>query len=197
MPTDLPLVHFVVAVLAVSPLAYLSTNVDNLLIMLALRAGGASPRAVAQGFMAAVLALLLIASTGAYIGQLIPTGLLRYLGLVPIALGVRLLLSPAPGDDRVARPGRGWLGLAMLFLANSVDSMFVVGALVAESTAAAHAGLLLGYLLAAAATFGVAGWFLRRERVAARVASAGSRLAPILMIAIGLYIFWDSPTDLV
>ena len=196
MPTDLPLVDFLVAALAMAPIAYLSTNIDNLTILLALRGSGAPQRLLAMGFIAAVIALLLVASAGAYADEFIPLGMLRYFGLVPVALGLRLLLS-APGDGAEARPQQGWLAIALLFLANSVDSMLVVGALVAESEAAAHAGLLFGYLLTAVATVAASGWLLGHERIADRVARAGSRLAPILMIAIGLYIFWDSPTDLV
>ena len=196
MPTDLPVVDFLVAVLAMAPIAYLSTNIDNLSILLALRGSGAPQRLLAMGFIAAVIALLLVASAGAYADEFIPLGMLRYFGLVPVALGLRLLLS-APGDGPAARPQQGWLAIALLFLANSVDSMFVVGALVAESEAAAHAGLLFGYLLTAATTILVSGWLLSHARFADRMARAGSRFAPFLMIAIGLYIFWDSPTDLV
>ena len=196
MPTDLPLVDFLVAALAMAPIAYLSTNIDNLTILLALRGSGAPQRLLAMGFIAAVIALLLVASAGAYADEFIPLGMLRYFGLVPVALGLRLLLL-APDDGPAAQQQQGWLAIALLFLANSVDSMLVVGALVAESEAAAHAGLLFGYLLTAVATVAASGWFLGHERIADRVARAGSRLAPILMIAIGLYIFWDSPTDLV
>ena len=196
MPTDLPLVDLLVAALAMAPIAYLSTNIDNLTILLALRGSGAPQRLLAMGFIAAVIALLLVASAGAYADEFIPLGMLRYFGLVPVALGLRLLLS-APDDGPAAQQQQGWLAIALLFLANSVDSMLVVGALVAESEAAAHAGLLFGYLLTAAATVAASGWLLGHERIADRVARAGSRLAPILMIAIGLYIFWDSPTDLV
>ena len=197
MPTDLPLVDFLVAALAMAPIAYLSTNIDNLTILLALRGSGAPQRPLVTGFMAAVVALLLVASAGAYADEFIPLGMLRYFGLVPVALGLRLLLSAAPGESAAARRQQGWFAIALLFLANSVDSVLVVGALVAESEAAAHAGLLLGYVLAAVATVVASGWLLGHERIADRMARAGSRLAPILMIAIGLYIFWDSPTDLV
>ena len=197
MPIDLPVVDFLVAVLAMAPVAYLSTNIDNLTILLAIRASGAPQRPLVTGFMAAVVVLLLVASVGAYAGQVIPLGMLRYLGLVPVALGLRLLLSPTPADGLAKQPQQGWLAIALLFLANSVDSMLVVGALIAESEAAAHAGLLFGYALTAVGTVVASGWLLGHERVANRVARAGSRLAPALMIAIGLYIFWDSPTDLV
>lgn len=179
------------------PLAYAATNVDNLLIMASLAAGSTKRRAVVIGFLAASIAVLAISATAIVIDYLVPDELIGYLGLVPLSFGVYILLTSGSADGgRTARQAT-WPAIAGLLLANSTDTMFALGPLFAESARTARLGLVVGFALAASI------WLILILNVSSKVAQSrtlsrlGHRLAPWMMILVGLYILADTATDLV
>ena len=84
----------------------------------------------------------------------------------------------------------------MLF-ANSGDTIFAIGPLFAESGSDARRGLAIGFALIAAI------WLLLILNLSERVARSeslsrlGHRMAPWMMILVGLYILSDTATDVV
>jgi cadmium resistance protein CadD (predicted permease) len=179
------------------PVAYASTNIDNLLIMAALAGGRASRAAIVTGFILASLVVLIVSASAIVIEALIPPVVLGYLGLVPISIGLYLLLAPASGDDGAAVTAATWPAITGLLVANSSDTMFALGPLFAESGTSARIGLAAGFVLVAALwlalILGVSSKLARSRRLA-RIAP---RIAPWMMILIGLYILSDSATDVI
>lgn len=179
------------------PIAYASTNVDNLLIMATLAGGRASRAAVMTGFVLASLIVLAVSALATLIENILPTAILGYLGLVPLSIGLYLLLVPkSNGDDTVANAA-SWPAITGLLVANSSDTVFALGPLFAESSPSARIGLIAGFILVAAL------WLALILRVSSRLAGSkrlgrlAPRLTPWMMILIGLYILSDSATDLV
>ena len=187
----------VITAMLLVPVAYAATNLDNLLIMASLGAGPASRRNVILGFLAASIAVLTIASLASLIESLAPARLLGYLGFVPISIGVYLLFSNKASAGGETRTGTTWPAIAVLLLANSGDTVFALGPLFAESGDDARIGLATGFTLISGL------WLLLILTVSSRVAESatlsrlGHRLAPWMMIIVGLYILSDSTTDLV
>lgn len=174
---------------------YAATNVDNLLIMATLASGMASRGAVIAGFVLASFAVLLISSLATFIEDLVPAAVLGYLGFVPISIGVYLLIAPDTPDDNTTSRATTWPAIAGLLLANSGDTIFALGPLFAESGNSARIGLAAGFVVIAAA------WLVLILNVSSRVARSaslsrlGHRLAPWMMILIGLYILFNTGTD--
>lgn len=195
MPVDD--LQILVTAVGLVPVAYAATNIDNLLIMASLGAGRASRRDVVAGFVIASAAVLAVASSAMFIDRVVPPGVLGYLGFVPISIGVYLLLFTGAQDSTADERATAWPGIAGLLLANSGDTVFAVGPLFAESGSEARLGLALGFALIA----GV--WLLLILTVSERVARSavlgrlGHRMAPWMMILVGLYILSDSATDVV
>lgn len=195
MPVDDP--QILLTALVLVPVAYAATNIDNLLIMASLGAGRASRRDLVAGFVVASAAVLAIASSAMFIDRVVPAEVLGYLGFVPISIGVYLLLFTGARDAPSTARGMAWPAIAGVLLANSGDTIFAVAPLFAESGSDARLGLALGFALVAAV------WLLLIVNVAERVASSrvlgklGHRIAPWMMILVGLYILSDSTTDLV
>ena len=168
-----------IAALVLVPFAYAATNIDNLLIMATLSAGSGKRTHLVAGFLVASAGVLLIASSAAFIERLVPPEVLGYLGLVPLARST------------------AWPAVALLLFANSGDTIFAVGPLFAESDNDARLGLVIGFVLVASV------WLLLILNISERVARSGvlsrlgPRLAPWMMILVGLYILSDSATDLV
>jgi len=186
-----------VTALALVLVAYAATNIDNLLIMASLSAGRASRANLVAGFVVASGAILLVASMATFIDRLLPPDMLGYLGFVPISIGAYLLLFGGAEVQKTTSRTATWPAVSGLLLANSSDTIFAMGPLFAESDGDARLGLALGFILVAAV------WLLLILVAAKRVARSGllSRLgykmAPWMMILVGLYVLADSATDVV
>ena len=189
--------HVVLTALVLVPITYAATNVDNLLIMSTIAAGRANRRNLVLGFMAASLAVLIIVSLATFIELIVPTVVLGYLGLVPISIGVYLLLFTGSPEDDSARTAATWPAIGGVLFVNSGDTVFALGPLFAESGDGARAGLAAGFVLIA----GI--WLALILRLSARIEKSetlrrlGHRIAPWMMIIVGLYILSDTTTDLV
>ncbi len=195
MPVDS--VQVLVTALLLVPFAYAATNVDNLLIMATLGAGRASRGHLVAGFVIASCTVLLVVSMAAFIDRVLPPEVLGYLGLIPIGIGVYLLLFSAARPETATDRETTWPAIAGVLLANSGDTIFALGPLFAESGSDARLGLALGFAMIAAL------WLLLILGATKRVArskwlgSLGYRIAPWMMILVGLYVLSDSATDIV
>jgi cadmium resistance protein CadD (predicted permease) len=196
MPLDIDWQVFVTAMVLV-PVAYAATNVDNLLIMSTLAAGRASRGSLITGFLVASFAVLVIVSLATFIARAIPHEVLGYLGFVPMSIGIYLLLFTGSAGENPASGATTWPAVAAVLFANSSDTIFAVGPLFAESGDGARVGLAIGFTLIAAV------WLILILGLSSRIAKSetlgriGHRIAPWMMILVGLYILSDSATDLV
>ena len=186
-----------ITALVLVPFAYAATNIDNLFIMASLGAGRASRGQLVAGFVVASCIVLLVASMAMFIDRVMPPDVIGYLGFVPISIGVYLLRFARAQVGQPASRATAWPGIAGLLIANSGDTIFAVGPLFAESGSDARTGLAIGFALIALA------WLLLILTISERVARSallsrlGHRMAPWMMILVGLYILSDSATDVV
>ena len=195
MPVDD--VQALVTALVLVPVAYAATNIDNLLIMASLGAGRASRGNLVAGFVVASCTVLLVASMAVFIDRLLPPEMLGYLGFVPISIGAYLLLFTAARPETSTGPRTTWPAIAGLLLANSGDTIFALGPLFAESGSDARLGLVAGFAIIAAVWMML---ILGASRLVARshwLSRIGYRIAPWMMILVGVYILSDSATDVV
>ena len=189
--------HVVLTALLLVPITYAATNVDNLLIMSTIAAGRASRRNLVLGFMTASLAVLIIVSLATFIEHALPTAVLGYLGLVPISIGLYLLLFSGSPEDDSARNAATWPAIAGVLFVNSGDTVFALGPLFAESGDGARAGLAVGFILIASVWLALSLGLSSRIKKSETLRRLGHRIAPWMMIIVGLYILSDTTTDLV
>jgi cadmium resistance protein CadD (predicted permease) len=177
-------------------IAYAATNVDNFLALIGLAANAKQSRSIIVGFsIAAVLVLALLASFS-LLAYLIPANSLQYLGIVPIAIGLRLLAT-ANAEPPTSGPRQVSAGSVSAALAvNSVDTVATFGPLFAESELTVRASLVTGYVVAASILI----WTVFHVSRSAKELLGDSKfvhlLAPITMIGIGCYILLNTGTDL-
>ena len=186
-----------ITALVLVPFAYAATNVDNLLIMASLSAGRASRGHLVVGFVVASCTVLLIASMAVFIDRLVPPEVLGYLGLVPISIGTYLLLFSGAEAQQATSRTATWPAVSGLLLANSGDTIFAIGPMFAESGSDARLGLALGFALTAAVWLFLILGASRRVARSVLLSRLGYRLAPWMMVLVGLYILSDSATDVV
>ena len=190
---------------AMTAASYASTNVDNLLLaVLLLGANRDQQWAIKLGVVTAALAVMLLCAAGLVVRNTVDAGLVGYLGLLPIALGLRHLLSGGSGgqgealdQSRLTAPNArtAWLSTTALMLANSGDTIALFLPLLAE-TRAAVLPLVAGSYLVTAALWALLAWGLAsRPWVARSLDRHGNRLLPWIMIGVGIYILANTATD--
>ncbi len=189
-------------IITVSVLAYLATNMDNFAILTALfakfRSDGSS---VLMGHLLSVGATLLVASLIGEAVNVVPVQYLGYLGIVPIAMGVFWIFRwfyPAAVKDHAAPIRGGRAAMLVTFLAllsNSSDTM-LTQAIVFADTSAALDWIIAGTVFAIATLLaGLASYGVRHPRVGPVIETHAARIAPFIMIAVGVYVLANTATD--
>ena len=178
--------------------AHAATNLDNLVILLAMAPVIGLGRATFGFVVAQIIALGAAMTMGAVAADLAARWA-SWLGLVPIVLGLHALWERWHGGGSETgglRPSKS-MGLTILtFLGISTDSFAVMTAIFADSLAtfdlAALAGALISITVITIAALVLGGLAARAEEWSHRLDAVG----PVAMIVVGLYILMDTPTDM-
>ena len=191
--------------------SFVATNLDNLLILVILL--GAAPRrraAVLLGYMGSAVIIVSVATIGVALGTILDPGLVGYLGLVPLSLGLYTLWRQLPGEaggKTTEREGtvrssplagselRIGLSSFVLMLSNSGDSLVIFLPLLTESSREALLLIISSYLLIVLAWAGLSLLISANESLARRIEQQGNRLVPWVRIGVGVYILLDTGTD--
>lgn len=167
------------------------TNVDDL-VLLAVFFGRAAGRwgalDVVAGQFLGFAAILAVSVAGALGAGLLPDGLVRWLGVLPVLLGIRAAWQAWHADDGEPAPATGVLGIAVVCFANGGDNVGVY----VPAFAATGPGGLAGYVvvfLVGVAVWCAAGRFLATRPGVARVlARWGHVVLPVVLVALGVLI---------
>ncbi|HEY7066722.1 MAG TPA: cadmium resistance transporter [Chloroflexota bacterium] len=191
-------------VLALGLAAFVSTNVDGLLVLMIFFADAeiAPPQIVAGQLVATVLWIAISVAASAAAVTL-PTRWLALLGIIPIALGsskLKALRSASAGamDERaeVEMAARRSLqrtrsrvsAVALVALANGGDNVAVYIALFSISTPNQIAAFVVVFLTLAIAWCMLAYYLVRRTWLGAQIEQYGERALPFILMGLGLYI---------
>ncbi|GAA2079835.1 cadmium resistance transporter [Actinomadura alba] len=175
------------------------TNIDDILILSLFFAQGAGHRGsavrITAGQYLGFAGILAVAVPAAYGATFLPEPAVPYLGLLPLALGLKAAWQAwktrRSGDDdpdRTRRSGPRLLEVAAVTFANGGDNIGVY----VPVFAAAGAGAMSVYavvFLALVAVWCLAGrFFATRPIIAEALSRWGHVLLPLVLIAIGLLI---------
>jgi len=184
---------------AISAAAFVSTNLDNLLMLAALLAISSSrPLPVLAGYLFATVLVVGAALVIGRVGDLIDTRYVGLLGLIPIALGLRGLFALLRGRSQPTterQTSAGFWRTAALILPISGDSLAVYVPLLADTSPGLDAVATATLLVSALAFAGTASLLVSRPGLGSRVGWLGDRLMPWLMISVGIFVLADTPTD--
>lgn len=176
---------------------FVVTNVDDL-ILLSLFFGRAAARPgrwhqVVAGQYLGVAAIVVVSLLGAWGATLLAEGWTSYLGLVPLALGVREAVRVArgrsdDGEDATRDQAPGVWFVASVTLANGGDNIAVYVPVFANLGAGAIAVVTATFAAMTAVWCGAAAWITTRPTVARALARWGHVLLPIVLMALGITI---------
>lgn len=186
------------AVIGQAAVLFAVTNVDDILLLSlyfgqAAQDKGAERRIVIGQYLGfgAILAVSLLVAFGV---GLLPEAAIAYLGLIPLALGLRAAISAwrsrhddlearAPAHERVTS-----MSIAGITLANGGDNIGVYVPVFAAAGAAGSAVYAVVFLVLVAVWCLAGRYFATRPIIARALARWGHILLPVVLIAIGLII---------
>lgn len=183
---------------------FLATNGDNLMILLAFLADRAfRARQVVAGYALAMAGLLALSLVSASLGHVIPVEYLGLLGFIPLFLGLRKLYELIRRRDEAdeapphASAGRSnVLTVAGFELAGGSDTVAVFAPLLAESKPWPMITLCATFAAMTAIWCWLAVWICHHPTLGGHVRRYARFAVPFLMIGLGLYILYDTATDL-
>ena len=191
----------VVTAVIIATLAFAATNLDILILLVAVMASpDVRKLPVSLGFLCAMAVVVAISlGLGVTLAQLEP-GQLRWLGLVPLAVGVfmggRLLLKGQRGEDRSPSSSAVFWTTLVLTFVHSVDSLVVYGPLFAETKQSNLVAMLCTISILAFGAIFLAVWLTTHPKLRSILQKAAPVAIPVLLILIGTYILLDTPTDI-
>lgn len=167
---------------------FAATNVDGLFLTAALLSSPATRlRDVVAGTYAGIGVLYGVSALGSLVALIIPAGTIALLGLVPMAIGLKQLLT-RENPEETAPSAHGVLAVAGINIAAGGDNIGVYTPLFAASSGPAIA--LYGALFAVLT--GLLCWAAHRlvshPSLGAPVRRYGPRLVPWVLIALGVWI---------
>jgi cadmium resistance protein CadD (predicted permease) len=186
--------------------SYASTNLDNFIVLSAYSARpGYRPLFGRLAFVSVCLTVILASLLLARVADSLIADKLRYLGLIPLRLGLYQLgklvfrrYQPDGQDEADKDPSlvelSFYLGFALALLANSSDSVIVLTPIFADLKLAFIFICAIAAVVAIAMS-GVAGYIGTHPLLRAQVEKIGPWALPFLLIGIGLMILSNKPDD--
>ena len=182
------------AIIAVTGGGFVATNLDNLLILVGLIAAGADRRSTLLGYLSAAAAVFAFCALAGALGGLLDPGLVGYLGIIPLGMGLLLAwraLRGASEAPEVTGSGSAFI----LTLSNSGDSVALFVPLIAETERDTVLVLVACYLVCILAWAALAHHLALHPALGRRLAACGRWLLPGIMIGVGIYVMLDTTTD--
>ncbi|QIQ06560.1 cadmium resistance transporter [Streptomyces liangshanensis] len=181
------------------------TNIDDILILSLFFAQGAghrgSARRIVIGQYLGFAAILTVAAAAAFGATFLPEAALPYLGLLPLALGLKAAWQAwrnhrnAKGDEerqaQSAERGPGSLEVAAVTFANGGDNIGVYVPVLASAGAAGMTVYAAVFLVLVAVWCTAGRFFATRPVIAEALSRWGHILLPLVLITIGLLILTE------
>jgi cadmium resistance transport/sequestration family protein len=190
------------ALLGLAIVLFLSTNVDDLVVLIAFFANSrVRARDVVAGQYAGTAVLFIVSAAGALLSLVIPEAYLGLLGIFPILLGIKKLLelredraAAAQTKDLDAATGRhgNIASVALVTIANGGDNLGVYIPSFAVRSASQVAIMAVVFVAMTALLCQLAHGMVNHPRLGAPLRRYGHIFAPLVLIALGILIIYDA-----
>jgi cadmium resistance protein CadD (predicted permease) len=189
-----------ITLVSLSLVLFVATHVDDLFLLLSLYAERRTAKvAIVLGQYLGVIALLAAGLLCSRIAVVIPAGYLRWLGLIPILLGLQKLVAMFRHSEETTeisptQPLRHSqiLGVSALTIASGGDNLGVYLPLFATWPWRNCAVLILVFLIMTAAWCFFAHWLADHRSLRAPISKWGARLFPVVLLILGLRILFPA-----
>jgi len=174
--------------ITVAVLAFISTNVDDLFLLTIWFLKRTRLGVVALGQVVGFSALLLISLLGYFGTTLLPQQHVHWLGVVPIAIGIKQLRSKHEEDNS---PADSWWTVATITAAHGGDNLAVYVPLFARYDLRSVSLIVASFYITLGFFVGVARIGTKRLAHNALVHRMAHRISPFVIILIGVLILFS------
>ena len=192
-------------IIPVAAIAFVATNIDNLVLLVMFLLRYQSHRAVVR--VAYLVGLSLIGLASFLIGLLagsVPVHYLGLLGLVPISIGVAGIFSliRGPGPQSETSHLQTMSAASVFFvtlttqLGNGADTVLTFAALFADSLPGADYLIAFTIAVMAVLFLSIANYLISHPVLSNLMQRHAQRVTPFVLIFVGLYILVNTGTDL-
>lgn len=187
--------------ISLAVILFATTNIDDILLLVMFYSNREMrDREIVLGQYLGVGALVIISLVAAVAALAIPESYIRFLGLIPIALGLKKLWdlrTPTDqGRERVLRtdPSAGFVGRIMsvtaVTFANGGDNVGVYTPLFASQTVEDLIVIVTVFALMILVWCLMARALVNHRGIGPFIEEYGHKLLPFVLISLGLYILW-------
>jgi cadmium resistance protein CadD (predicted permease) len=171
---------------------FAATNADDLVLLIVFFAqSGCRPRQVVLGSFVGLAALTATSLAAAWLALAAPPDWLPWLGIAPVALGLRWLFRPH--EDEATPGGSSWQTVAFVTIANGADNLGVYIPAFAIQTFAQKAIVAATFTLLTFVLCGLAWTAVRHPTWGPHIRHWSAKLGPFVLIAIGLWVVAHHP----
>jgi cadmium resistance protein CadD (predicted permease) len=179
-----------------SILAFISTNIDDIFILtLFFGSKKFSKTTIVSGQFLGIGVLVIISLIGAYIGNFIGPRYIGLLGLFPIYLAVRQLITlfrSSHDDENVDVKASGILAIAGVTIANGGDNIGVYVPLLATMSLNDKLQLVIIFIIMTYTWCLLASYLAGHPLVAKQLDKYGHVIMPVVLFCLGIFILIES-----
>ncbi|TWB43848.1 cadmium resistance transporter [Nitrospirillum pindoramense] len=175
---------------------FAATNIDDLFVLVALFAGERwRHRDIVVGQFLGIAILVAAGLMGALAALVVRPAWLGLLGLVPLALGIRLLWPALPDDDDGAAPATGgaWT-VAAVTVAGGGDNIGVYVPLFSTQSAGEIVVTVAVFAVLTGGWLAFARWLATHPAAGPPIRRWGRLLLPWVLIGVGAWVIADAGT---
>jgi cadmium resistance protein CadD (predicted permease) len=179
----------IAAVVTASATTFAATNIDDIVLLTFFFARRVPTRNIVWGQYLGFLAIILLSCLGLFLTLAIPHQWLRWLGLIPLALGLKqlVLLASSKKEEKPPADRRSLVSIALITLSNGADNMGVY--IPFFSINRNYLWLILTlYGLLVGLWCVIGRWLGHHPIILNGVSHMGHLLVPIVFIGLGVYI---------
>ena len=179
-----------IASILTSMVAYISTNIDDIFVLMILLAQARKKHSLITGHFLGVGLITLISMLGAFGLQNLPLKYVGILGLVPIALGIKAWFQR--NDQEVEAKAVGLLSMAMITLGNGADNVGVYIPLFTGFSSAEWAIAVLIFTVMTGLWIFLANSLAEFPKIKGIIERYKAIAIPLVFLALGIFIILDS-----
>jgi cadmium resistance protein CadD (predicted permease) len=191
----------VISVLGLVAVSFVATNIDNLALLVGwLVSKQVAVSRIFAGYMTGMFFLLSLSIIISFVSFVLPLSYLGFFGIIPVLLGFIMLLGLIRGgEESDHQPGvKGALvAIALTQVANGVDTVLVFAPLLVDSRTEIDYTIAATFLVVAVLWFWFAQLLCYHASRLEVITKIGRWIAPVVMIAVGLYILDNTATDMI
>ena len=185
--------------------SFVATNIDDIFVLMVFFSSLTFPvRHVIVGQYIGIGLLVSISALGSFIALVIPSYIIGLLGIAPIMIGVKKLVtfrrknesdpkSKETAQDKEKSNNLAFAVVAAVTFSNGSDNIGVYTPLFAKYNAASQVSVLATIFMAMTAVWCIAAYYLvNHPLVASKIRRIGHIILPFVLIGLGIYILIES-----